>query len=595
MTEHKRGGLNVSLKTVVSWFWKYARETKGLFFSFLFLYLLTSGLEALVPLYYRNFFNIVSSSESPSPDRASLLFGVILSIAALLFVRWVLYRIAGILLVRQEYMTKQAMDEGSFARILDHSQAFFADNFSGTLMRRVKKFSDAYERIVDSVASSVIPIISSVSVCLVVLFLRDIRLGFGMFASVSLIIGANAIFSKWKLKFDHARSEQDSITSGALSDAFSNSMNIKVFARERYERERFHGIRSKYAEAQRISWTWSERSVAAQTFVMLIVQLGIMWISVILWKEGKITVGDFALIQGYLVVIFDRLWNVGRIFRQMYESFADAKELVEIMETPIGVPDVKRASKLAVPSGKVVFSDVEFFYHDTRKVIDHLSLTIKPGERVGLVGCSGAGKSTIVKLLLRLIDPTSGAILIDDQDIRRVGQEGLRSNIAFVPQESILFHRTLEENIRYARLDATSEDIERASKLAHCHEFISALPEKYETYVGERGIKLSGGERQRVAIARAILKDAPILVLDEATSSLDSESESLIQDALHTLMTGRTTIAIAHRLSTIMQMDRIIVLDGGKIVDEGTHTDLLQRDGLYRRLWNIQAGGFQGE
>jgi ATP-binding cassette subfamily B protein len=583
---------DIKLKTVLGWFWKYTRPTKGMFFGYTIVFAIAYSMEAIIPLYYKRFFNVVASSDGSPADRAPILLGIIGTVGLFMFVRWVLYRIAGILIMRQELIVKQSMDEGSFSRILDHSQSFFSDNFAGTLMRRVKRFSDAYERIVDSTMFAILPIVTSIGVCLIVLFLRDLRLGFGMSLSVVLIIGANAVFSKWKLKYDHVRSEQDSIVSGAITDSFSNSMNIKMFAREPFERDRFHDIRSNQTKAQIVSWNWSELSMAVQTFIMIFVEVGIMWISVLLWKEGRINIGDIVLVQSYIIVLFDRLWNIGRVFRQIFESFADAKEMVEIMELPIGVPDLKRASTLTVTNGEVTFSDVDFSYHQTRHVIKDLSLTIKSGERVALVGSSGAGKSTMVKLLLRFADTAGGRVLIDGQDIRKVTQESLRLNIAFVPQESILFHRTLGENIRYARLDATQEEIERSARLAHCHEFIEALPEKYETYVGERGVKLSGGERQRVAIARAILKNAPILVLDEATSSLDSESESLIQDALHTLMKGRTTIAIAHRLSTIMQMDRIIVLDGGTIVDEGTHVELLKRGGLYQRLWNIQAGGF---
>jgi len=318
----------------------------------------------------------------------------------------------------------------------------------------------------------------------------------------------------------------------------------------------------------------------------------ILWIAVDLWRNGSLTVGDFALIQAYLIAFFERVWNVGRVLRHIYEAMADAQEMVEISERLPDVRDVRRAKDIKVHKAEIRFSDVTFNYHKTRTAIERFALRIAPGERVAFVGPSGAGKSTLAKLLLRFYDPASGLIEIDGQDIKRVTQRSLRSQISFVPQDPVLFHRTVEENIRYARLDATSEEIERAAKLAHSHEFIIDLPDGYKTYVGERGIKLSGGERQRIALTRAILKDAPILLLDEATSSLDSESESLIQDALKRLMKGRTTIAIAHRLSTIMQMDRIIVVQEGKIADEGTHKVLLARKGLYQNLWNIQAGGF---
>jgi ABC-type multidrug transport system fused ATPase/permease subunit len=263
------------------------------------------------------------------------------------------------------------------------------------------------------------------------------------------------------------------------------------------------------------------------------------------------------------------------------------------MHTPHEIKDLPGAKELAVSLAKIEYKDVHFSFNQTREVLKGIDLTIHQKEKIALIGPSGAGKSTFVKLLLRLYDLTSGEIAIDDQDIKHVTQESLRKNISLVPQDPILFHRTLKENIRYGRRDATDEEVYEAARLAHCDEFIRGLPQGYDTYVGERGIKLSGGERQRVAIARAILKNAPILILDEATSSLDSESEFLIQDALDTLMKGKTVIVIAHRLSTIRKMDRIIVLEDGKIREEGTHDYLLgQEESLYKKLWNLQAGGF---
>jgi ATP-binding cassette subfamily B protein len=276
----------------------------------------------------------------------------------------------------------------------------------------------------------------------------------------------------------------------------------------------------------------------------------------------------------------------------VYDAFADAGEMAGILERPLDVADPKTPVKLGIVRGEVSFDDVGFRYQGNQSVISDFSLTIRSGEKVALVGSSGAGKSTITKLLLRLFDVTSGSVKIDGIDVRDMAQDDLRAHIAFVPQDPVLFHRTLMDNIRYGRRDATDEEVIEAARKAHCHEFIERLSKGYETYVGERGVKLSGGERQRIAVARAILKNAPILVLDEATSSLDSESEALIQDALNVLMQGKTVIAIAHRLSTIMHMDRILVIEGGRIADQGTHQELLSREGLYQKLWNIQAGGF---
>ena len=299
----------------------------------------------------------------------------------------------------------------------------------------------------------------------------------------------------------------------------------------------------------------------------------------------------------------DQLWNFTRVIRQAYQAYADAKEMVEILLLPHEIKDAPEAKELimgknlpAGRQGEINFQDLTFAFNETRQVLKSINLIIKSGEKVALVGSSGAGKTTFVRLLLRLYSPTSGKILIDGTDISEVTQESLRKNVSLVPQDPILFHRTLAENIGYGKRDAARKEIEVVAKLAHCDEFVKNLPQGFETYVGERGIKLSGGERQRVAIARAILKNAPILVLDEATSSLDSHSEMLIQDALATLMSGKTVIVIAHRLSTIQKMDRIIVVDNGNILEEGSHNDLLSKEGsLYRKLWELQAGGFLKE
>jgi ATP-binding cassette, subfamily B, bacterial len=287
------------------------------------------------------------------------------------------------------------------------------------------------------------------------------------------------------------------------------------------------------------------------------------------------------------------LWNVGRAIRKLYEALANADEMIEILNTPHEVKDARNAKELQVQTGRIEFQNVYFSFNKTRRILKDMNLVIKPKEKVALVGPSGAGKSTITKLLFRFFDVERGKIIVGNQNIAKVTQDSLRENIALVPQEPILFHRTIMDNIRYGRRDAMDKEVIEAAKRAHAHEFIEGLQDGYETFVGERGVKLSGGERQRVAIARAILKNAPILVLDEATSSLDSESEALIQEALEELMRDKTTIVIAHRLSTIMKMDRIVVIEDGKVTESGTHKQLLRKkDNIYKKLWEIQAGGF---
>ena len=341
------------------------------------------------------------------------------------------------------------------------------------------------------------------------------------------------------------------------------------------------------------SWFADAWIQSVQGALSLAVQIGLLVGAVFLWQQGLVTVGDFILIQLYILGLIDRIWNLGNALRRVYDAFADASEMVDILERQVAIEDAPNAKSLELKSGQIDLSDVSFSFENDRPVLRDFSLTIVGGEKVALVGPSGAGKSTITRLLLRLHDPRTGAIRIDGQDLRGLTQESLRRAISYVPQEPALFHRTLSENIAYGKSGATEAEIMEAAKRAHCREFISALPMGYDTLVGERGIKLSGGERQRVAIARAILKDAPILILDEATSSLDSESEALIQAAFAELMVGKTVIAIAHRLSTIMKMDRIIVVEGGNVVLTGTHDELLsQGSNLYKKLWDIQAGGF---
>jgi ATP-binding cassette subfamily B protein len=306
-----------------------------------------------------------------------------------------------------------------------------------------------------------------------------------------------------------------------------------------------------------------------------------------------LSVSTLILIVNYSMTIMNELWDVNNIFKTINRVFGDAYEMTMILDTEKTVVDAPGAKELVVKKGEIEFDNIRFQHHDAKKAIfDNFNLDIKPGERIGLVGVSGSGKTTLTKLLLRFADVQAGEIRIDGQNIAKAQQVSLRESIAYVPQETSLFHRSIADNIAYAHPDASREEIIRAAKLANAHEFIMGLPDGYDTLVGERGVKLSGGQRQRVAIARAILKDAPILVLDEATSALDSESESLIQDALTKLMKGRTSIVVAHRLSTIASLDRIVVLKDGKIIEQGSHEDLLKWGGDYSNLWSRQSGAF---
>jgi ATP-binding cassette subfamily B protein len=369
---------------------------------------------------------------------------------------------------------------------------------------------------------------------------------------------------------------------------------VQLFAAYPDETERFRDVTQAQANITKFTWHVTNFFDGIQAALIFAAEFLIFYFAIELWAENGITAGTFVLVQVYVIALTTQLWDFGRIIRTLYEIYADSKEMVEIMALPHEIQDAPNARPLTVPRGAIVFDRVTFsFDGEERKVLDDVTLSIPGGQKVALVGPSGAGKTTFIRLLLRLFNVEHGTISVDGQNIREATLESLHKNISMVPQDPVLFHRSLMENIRFGKPGATDEEVKQAAKLAHCDDFIENLPEKYQTYVGERGVKLSGGERQRVAIARAILKNAPILILDEATSSLDSRSEFLIQDALDSLMKGKTAILVAHRLSTIRKMDRIIVVNEGRIDEDGSHEELLKNpESLYRKLWELQAGGF---
>ena len=374
---------------------------------------------------------------------------------------------------------------------------------------------------------------------------------------------------------------------------FGNVVAVKTFAANKTEFKSFQLLSEDAREKTKKAWFFANRIDTLQGLLNFFVQSTVFYTLVRLWLNGSISAGTVVLIQAYMGLIFDRLWDLGNSLTRFMKSAAEMQEMVDIFEMPIDVLDPTHPETSRMHQGHIVFDDVSFAYSEGRTIFEHLNLDVKQGERIGLVGHSGAGKSTITKLLLRFTDVTGGAIRIDDQDIRNVTQDDLHRALSYVPQEPVLFHRTIHENIAYGSPDATLEEVIEAAKRAHAHEFISTLDKGYDTYVGERGVKLSGGERQRIAIARAILKNAPVLLLDEATSALDSHSEVLIQDAFGELMKGKTTIVIAHRLATIQKMDRIIVMESGQLVEEGTHASLVANpESRYKQLWDLQAGGF---
>ncbi|MDF1498039.1 MAG: ABC transporter ATP-binding protein [Patescibacteria group bacterium] len=551
-----------------------------------------SAIDVILPLYYKNFFDVLGSEQSKEIV-SSKLVDILIAILIVNFVGWIAWRVATFATTHFYVQLFTDIQNTCFKYLHKHSFSYFNNNFVGSLVKRVGYFTNSFRDILDRTLWDFIPLIVKVIIIITVLFWSNYLLGIIIIVWLSIFMTVNWSMAMYKMKFDIKRSAAQTRATGFLSDTITNNSNIKLFCGYKKEVNGFFKLNEKVRNLTEYAFNLDNIFEAIQSLIMIILEVGIFYVGIKLWKKDLFTLGDFVLLQSYVLIIIMHIWNFGKMIRRTYQDLADAEEMTAIFNTPHEIEDNLRAKKLIIKKGKIEFQNVSFYYHKTRKVFEKFNLTINGCQRVGLIGPSGAGKTTVVKLLLRNFDVFGGKILIDGQDISKVTQESLWENISLVPQDPILFHRSLMENIRYGKFAASDEEVIKASKLAHCHEFIDNLSEKYNTYVGERGVKLSGGERQRVAIARAILRNAPILILDEATSSLDSHSESLIQDALNRLMKEKTVIVIAHRLSTIVKMDRIVFIDEGRILEDGTHRELLEKkNGQYKKLWELQAGGF---
>ncbi|MCX6752142.1 MAG: ABC transporter ATP-binding protein [Candidatus Nomurabacteria bacterium] len=582
---------NLHRGLVLKYFWQIMRQFKVSLFSVVILTVASSALDVFIPLQYLRLWNVLTANDFTVVKVAQ---SIILLVLFLNFFRWILRRISGFSLAYFEAETIAGLRKQAFSYMIEHSHSFFVNNFSGSLAQRINRYARAFEKITDRMMADGLPLIVRSVGTVIAIYSLSPKYSYILTVFCVVFLLTAFIYIRLKLKYDVIVAEADSKTTGALSDSIGNHSSIQLFTGQNYERERVGGVIREQEKKMVFNWYLWEGLGSIESFYSLAIEFIIFWVVIGDWKLGLITLPVIVLLQNYLIRLIENLWSFGGIVRAYYESFADAEEMAVILSTPYEIVD-DPAQEMDKIKGEVMFENVQYVYeNNTSKVLDDFSLTIPAGQKIAIVGSSGAGKTTFVRLLLRLFNLNSGKIMIDGIDISKVSQKNLREKISFVPQDPVLFHRSLLENIRYGKRDATDEEVLIAAHLAHCDEFIDALPNGYETYVGERGVKLSGGERQRVAIARAILKDAPILVLDEATSSLDSHSESLIQDALHTLIRGKTTIVIAHRLSTIREMDRIIVIEKGKIIEDGIHDELVKKEsGLYKKFWDLQAGGFR--
>lgn len=496
-------------------------------------------------------------------------------------------------LVRHEANIRYELSQDTFRRLLSKDLSFFANEKIGALTSRYIDFLRSHVTLQDLLIMRTLGFVLSVVIGMIIVGMQSPILALVLAILLIAIVLEVKYSIKYRAKYRHARKELISESNGKVADALTNSLIIKTFANEKNEINHLNSVNDSYRTAfikdlRLMSLEGSLRILAMSTVQIVAI---VICAALVTSKQMDIPTAIFMLV--YLQRIASQLFNLGEMLTGYDQALLEAGPMSDMLAKKIAVNDKPEAYKLNNINPTIELRNVSYKYDDNPdNILNDINLSIRAGEKIGLIGHSGTGKTTITHLLLRFADVTNGSILIDGHDIRDVTQKSLRQSIAYVPQEPMLFHRSLRDNITYGKINATESQIRDAIHQANASEFINKLPDGIDTTVGERGVKLSGGQRQRIAIARAILKDAPILVLDEATSALDSESEKLIQESLTGLMKGRTSIVIAHRLSTIAKLDRIVVLSGGQIAEQGTHNQLLLQNGIYAKLWSHQSGGF---
>ncbi|MGF1561271.1 MAG: ABC transporter ATP-binding protein [Geminicoccaceae bacterium] len=479
-----------------------------------------------------------------------------------------------------------------FEHLMGHARQFHTDHYAGRLTHKIQQGARASQALFNLIALSITKLVVLVVGAAALLWQADPFFAALLLGWVALFLPATVYVARFGIAYAKDSASATSTVHGRMVDALGNADVVRSFGRRDFERQHLDGFldaERRWARRNRLFWTLLNIGQLALVVGFLLLLTGLAAQATL---AGTMSVGDFVMVVGLATGLTQQVWDLSERLLDFFEQIGTLSEALEIISQPHEVVDPPNARPIKVSGGRVEIRDLCFAYPDGRPVFHRLNLAIEPGEKVGIVGRSGAGKSTLLRLIRRDYLPSFGQVLIDGQDTAQVTCRSLADAIGDVPQEPGVFHRTIRENIAYGRPDASDLEIERAAHKAHCMDFIDRRPTRFDTLVGERGIKLSGGERQRLAIARALVKNAPILLLDEATSSLDSEAEALIQQALYGLMEERTVIAVAHRLSTLARLDRIVVLDAGVIVEQGGHAALLAAGGLYARLWRRQAHGF---
>lgn len=594
MKKEKKGEKRKLTRRTLHYYWQATKKHKGLFVTgILVTPIVVASRTVMVPYFTADIIGKVSAGIDPVAEWSAFMPSIIGLLACYLIGSELLGHIRIWAVWKLELKVAYDLATYCFDKVCTQSMRFHSNRFSGSLVSQTNKFVGGYERLFDTLIFSVLWLGISVVASVAILAVRAPLFAIILVAVVLLYTTVATLSYKKVGKLSAKYASAETKQTGQLADSMSNILAVKSYGRESHEKRRYAGFSNATFDAGMNQM----RAVIVRDVWFGLVLIACVVASTMFETFGTkfgMDVATLILIAQYTSMILGNLWDVNNILKSMNRVFGDAHDMTEILDTKDAVRDKAKAKDIQVKKGAIKFNAIRFQHADApHPIFDDFSLDVKAGERIGLVGLSGSGKTTLTKLLLRFADVSEGKIEVDGQDIKQVKQVSLRENIAYVPQDTALFHRSIAENIAYGKPDASIQEIKRAAELAHADEFIKDLPNGYDTLVGERGVKLSGGQRQRISIARAILKDAPILVLDEATSALDSESEALIQDALNRLMKGRTSIVVAHRLSTIAGMDKIVVLEDGKIMEQGSHEELLKnKRGSYSRLWSRQSGAF---
>lgn len=593
MSELEKKPETVKPKRVLWYFRSKYMTEKKYFFPLVFLRTILVVVWLLPPIYFKKIIDIISNFTGW--DRSLVLsvgISILFTILRINLINLLVYRLSDFMIINMSTNIMRKIYLECFSYVHKHSYRFFSNNFTWSLIKKINKFVWSYDNITDTLTFEISPILFNLIFILIILWIEDWRISIAIFIWFIIYVLVQYFLYRRNYPYEIKANEEDSKISWILSDTITNNFNIKIFGSIQKEYSKFNDMINVWTKTTK---TKRYRSMLIRTstwILMIAIQFIVFYIALKFRSKDILTIWFFVLIQLYLIRLMDQLRMMWNIFRHLYKWFSESAEMLEILDAPHEIQD-KTNNDLIVLSWKIEFNDVTFSYENESQIFNNLNLRIKPWEKIALVWQSGSGKTTIVKLIFRFFDVQSGRILIDDQDISLVKQDSLRNEISLVPQDPILFHRSIKENISYWNPFSTEEEIIAASKMARCHDFIINLKNWYDTLVGERWIKLSWWERQRVAIARAILENKRILVLDEATSSLDSESEKLIQEAMDEVLRNKTAIVVAHRLSTIMKMDRIIVMENWKVIEEWTHKELLMKKSwTYKRLRDIQSWYF---